>query len=98
MIITDEAKIILAKVLAQQEGSVLTFHTQEKCSGPSLVVTLTPHDEKREETTINDLPVYLDEETVAWTGNVTIRAKGQGLVIDNPDAAGCSGCGGGCCG
>ncbi len=100
MNITENAKLIISKVLEENNFDSVRIFTQNSCCGRSLAFDLVNSaDEDQAAEMIGGLSVFLDEETKSWTGNITIDGDGERLNLIDPDAeehSGCGGCSGGC--
>ncbi|WP_317854784.1 hypothetical protein [Chakrabartyella piscis] len=95
MKITESAKEVIMNILEANGAAALTMFTQSSCCGNSLGFEMVGVIEEEQPEMIDGVPVFMDDETKAWTGEVTIDADGGKLTLINPNS-GCAGCGGGC--
>ncbi|MFI3225830.1 MAG: hypothetical protein R3Y09_00355 [Clostridia bacterium] len=96
MTITENAKEILLEVIKNNGVDALSMYTQASCSGNSLGFNLAQSTEDSKPEMIDGVPVFMNDETRAWTGDVIIDAQNGQLTLINPNATGCAGCAGGC--
>lgn len=98
MKITESAKEIIMGILESNNSEAIVMSTQSSCCGNSLSFDLVEKSEGMNVEIVDGVPAIIDEETHAWTSEVTIDSTDDGgLTLINPNPmGGCSSCGGGC--
>lgn len=92
--VTNEAKKMLNQSMKNHNCDCLRVFTQPGCCGVSLKFALDQKKSDELSTSINGVPVIMNQETEQQTDSLTINVVDGGLVIDG---GGC-GCGSsGCC-
>lgn len=83
MKITDEAKKVVEKALADDKSDCLKVTEIPSCCGTSLKFSLARLEAGEEAVNINGIPVLMDEQTKKRAETVTLAANEGGLVIQD---------------
>ncbi|MBC3898739.1 hypothetical protein GH811_03815 [Acetobacterium malicum] len=91
MIITDEAKVVLAEMLKENGQDSLQASLQQGCCGTSLYFSFTNKKADEQPVVINGINVLMEGEAVFKTNTVTIKVDSNGKLVveDTNQSAGC---------
>ena len=91
MIITDEAKVVLADMLKENGQDSLQASLQQGCCGTSLYFSFINKKADEQPVIINGINVLMEGETVLKTNTVTLKIDDEGklIVVDSAQASGC---------
>lgn len=87
--ITDEAKVLLTELLAENNCDCLLVGLQPSCCGTSLDLSLTSKEPIDHPITINGISVIMDEAGKARSKNITLSVENGELVILGDTSSGC---------
>ena len=94
MRITETAKHLLLAILKENEFTAIKIVTEEDCCGKGLGFDLVLADEEpTSPEMIDGVPVYMDDETCEWTGEIIIDEEDGMLVLIDPNAEHSHDCG-----
>lgn len=88
MKITDEARKIVEKALADNKSDCLKVTQIPSCCGTSLKFLLVKLEAGEEAVNIKGIPVFMEQQTAKRAETVTLAANERGLVIQ--DTSSCS--------
>ena len=88
MEITNEAQILINKLLKSNDVDTLKVTLQKSCCSSSLAFNMIRKEEKDETITINNVQVLINEETINRAKTITITVKDGELLLK--DSASCS--------
>jgi len=89
MKITDEAKTTLEEAFASNNSDCLKAMVQQSCCGSALAFSLGKLEEGDEPTTINGIPILMDDAAKEKAETITIAVQNGELVIQD-EASQCS--------
>lgn len=91
MIITDEAKVVLEKMLKENGQDSLQASLQQGCCGSSLYFTFTTKKADDKPVIVNGINVLMEGEAVLKTNTITLKIDAQGKLIveDSAQSSGC---------
>ncbi|MCC3373073.1 hypothetical protein [Cohnella sp. REN36] len=90
MEISDDAKVIIAEVLAENDSDCLRVTSQESCCGPTLRFELSKLQEDDSSTSINGVLVVMDSQAKAKAESVMLATKDGALVIEDASPSCCA--------
>jgi Fe-S cluster assembly iron-binding protein IscA len=92
MRITDNAKIVLQKVMSENERDCLWVGLQETCCGTSISVALALAADDDKVIEINGIPVIMQLDAVERADSIEIDEKDGQLFFNDTQAADCANC------
>lgn len=89
MIITDEAKVVLADMLKENGQDSLQASLQQGCCGTSLYFSFTNKKADEQPVIVNGINVLMEGEAVFKTNTVTIKVDSNDkLVVEDTNQSG----------
>jgi Fe-S cluster assembly iron-binding protein IscA len=92
MRITDKAKVVLQKVMMENERDCLWVGLQETCCGTSISVALAIAADDDKVIEINGVPVIMQPDAVQRADSIEIDEQDGQLFFNDSQAADCASC------
>lgn len=92
MRITDNAKVVLQKVLVENNRDCLWVGLQETCCGTSISVALALAADDDKLVEINGIPVIMMPDAIERAESIEIDEQNGQLFFNDSKAADCSSC------
>ncbi len=92
MKITDNARVVLQKVMAENERDCLWVGLQETCCGTSISVALAVAADDDKVIEINGIPVIMQPDAEVRADSIEIDEQNGQLFFNDTQAADCANC------
>jgi Fe-S cluster assembly iron-binding protein IscA len=92
MRITDKAKVVLQKVMMENERDCLWVGLQETCCGTSISVALAIAADDDKVIEINGVPVIMQPDAIERASSIEIDEQDGQLFFNDSQAADCASC------
>lgn len=89
MKITNEAKTIIEEVFAANDCDCIKATLQETCCSTTVAFNLGKLEDGDESTSINGIPVLMEDEVKERAETVTITVENGELAIQDEASSGC---------